>query len=168
MSSSAAATRRNSRRFPKDVAAAATTTPTSVDCACGKTRTSGIQPCWASLRLQKLRRNNAWRAFALECALDGRCLASSVSRLRSPNRGSHPWPRLYRLQKIRSCVIGFKRIASVTRSRSSTKPRGDTFVLTATVLATVVVSCLYWAQVVFIPLALAVFLTFLLGPAVAG
>jgi predicted PurR-regulated permease PerM len=31
-----------------------------------------------------------------------------------------------------------------------------------------VVSCLYWAQVVFIPLALAVFLTFLLGPAVAG
>ena len=39
-------------------------------------------------------------------------------------------------------------------------------VLTGTVVGVVVVSCLYWAQVVFIPLALAVFLTFLLAPLV--
>jgi predicted PurR-regulated permease PerM len=39
-------------------------------------------------------------------------------------------------------------------------------VLTGTVVAVVVVSCLYWAQVVFIPVALAMFLTFLLAPLV--
>jgi len=39
-------------------------------------------------------------------------------------------------------------------------------VLTGTVVGVVVVSCLYWAQVVFIPLALALFLTFLLAPLV--
>lgn len=39
-------------------------------------------------------------------------------------------------------------------------------VLTGTVVGVVVVSCLYWAQVVFIPVALAVFLTFLLAPLV--
>jgi predicted PurR-regulated permease PerM len=39
-------------------------------------------------------------------------------------------------------------------------------VLTGTVVGVVVVSCLYWAQVVFIPLALAVFLAFLLNPLV--
>ena len=39
-------------------------------------------------------------------------------------------------------------------------------VLTATVVGVVVVSCLYWAQMVFIPVALAVFLTFLLTPLV--
>src|ERR1700693_3941944 len=38
--------------------------------------------------------------------------------------------------------------------------------LTGTVVGVVVVSCLYWAQVVFIPVALAVFLTFLLAPLV--
>ena len=39
-------------------------------------------------------------------------------------------------------------------------------ILTGTVVGVVVVSCLYWAQVVFIPVALAVFLTFLLAPLV--
>jgi predicted PurR-regulated permease PerM len=39
-------------------------------------------------------------------------------------------------------------------------------VLTGTVVGVVVVSCFYWAQVVFIPVALAVFLTFLLAPLV--
>ena len=38
--------------------------------------------------------------------------------------------------------------------------------LAATVIGAVVVSALYWAQVVFIPLALAVFLAFLLNPLV--
>jgi predicted PurR-regulated permease PerM len=41
-------------------------------------------------------------------------------------------------------------------------------VLTATVVGVVVVSCLYWAQKVFIPVALAVFLTFLLAPLVSA
>lgn len=39
-------------------------------------------------------------------------------------------------------------------------------VLTGTVVSLVVVAALYWAQVVFVPLALAVFLTFLLSPLV--
>ena len=39
-------------------------------------------------------------------------------------------------------------------------------VLTGTVVGVVVVSCLYWAQRVLIPVALAVFLTFLLTPLV--
>lgn len=39
-------------------------------------------------------------------------------------------------------------------------------VQSGTVVGVVVVSCLYWAQTVFIPLALAVFLTFLLAPLV--
>jgi predicted PurR-regulated permease PerM len=39
-------------------------------------------------------------------------------------------------------------------------------VLASTVVGVVVVSCLYWAQKVFIPVALAVFLTFLLAPLV--
>ena len=39
-------------------------------------------------------------------------------------------------------------------------------VLTGTVVGAVVVSCLYWAQIVFIPFALAVFLSFLLAPLV--
>jgi len=37
-------------------------------------------------------------------------------------------------------------------------------VLTYTVVSVVVIGCLYWAQSIFIPVALAVFLTFLLGP----
>lgn len=41
-------------------------------------------------------------------------------------------------------------------------------VLTGTVVGVVVVSCLYWAQSVFIPVALAVFLTFLLVPLVTA
>ena len=40
-------------------------------------------------------------------------------------------------------------------------------VLTGTVVSLVVVGCLYWAQTVFIPVALAVFLTFLLAPLVS-
>jgi predicted PurR-regulated permease PerM len=40
-------------------------------------------------------------------------------------------------------------------------------VLAGTVVGVVVVSCLYWAQKVFIPVALAVFLTFLLAPLVS-
>lgn len=40
-------------------------------------------------------------------------------------------------------------------------------VLTGTVVGVVVVSCLYWAQRVLIPVALAVFLTFLLAPLVS-
>jgi predicted PurR-regulated permease PerM len=39
-------------------------------------------------------------------------------------------------------------------------------VLTGTVVGVVVVACLYWAQKVLIPVALAVFLTFLLTPLV--
>jgi predicted PurR-regulated permease PerM len=39
-------------------------------------------------------------------------------------------------------------------------------VLTGTVVAVVAVGCLYWAQSIFIPVALAVFLTFLLSPLV--
>ena len=41
-------------------------------------------------------------------------------------------------------------------------------ILTGTVVGLVVVSCLYWAQTVFIPVALAVFLTFLPAPLVAA
>jgi predicted PurR-regulated permease PerM len=41
-------------------------------------------------------------------------------------------------------------------------------VLASTVVGVVVVSCLYWAQKVFIPVALAVFLTFLLAPLVGS
>ena len=41
-------------------------------------------------------------------------------------------------------------------------------ILTGTVVGVVVVSCLYWAQTVFIPVALAVFLSFLLAPLVTG
>ena len=41
-------------------------------------------------------------------------------------------------------------------------------VLASTVVGLVIVSCLYWAQTVFIPVALAVFLTFLLSPLVAA
>jgi predicted PurR-regulated permease PerM len=40
-------------------------------------------------------------------------------------------------------------------------------VLTGTAVGVVVVGCLYWAQRVFIPVALAVFLTFLLAPLVS-
>ena len=39
-------------------------------------------------------------------------------------------------------------------------------ILTSAVVAVIVVSCLYWAQKIFIPVALAVFLTFLLAPLV--
>ena len=39
-------------------------------------------------------------------------------------------------------------------------------ILTGTVVGVVVVACLYWAQTVFIPVALAVFMTFLLAPLV--
>jgi predicted PurR-regulated permease PerM len=39
-------------------------------------------------------------------------------------------------------------------------------VLTGTVVGVVIVAALYWAQIVFIPLALAIFMTFLLTPAV--
>jgi predicted PurR-regulated permease PerM len=39
-------------------------------------------------------------------------------------------------------------------------------ILTGTVVGVVVVTCLYWARTVFIPVALAVFLTFLLAPPV--
>lgn len=39
-------------------------------------------------------------------------------------------------------------------------------VLTGTVLTVVIVGCLYWAQAIFIPLTLAIYLAFLLGPLV--
>ena len=41
-------------------------------------------------------------------------------------------------------------------------------VLAGTAVAVVVVVCLYWAQAVLIPVALAIFLSFVLSPAVAG
>ena len=41
-------------------------------------------------------------------------------------------------------------------------------ILTGTVVSVVVVTCLYWARTVFIPVALAVFLTFLLAPLVTA
>jgi predicted PurR-regulated permease PerM len=40
--------------------------------------------------------------------------------------------------------------------------------LAGTVVAVVVVACLYWAQAVLIPVALAIFLSFVLSPAVSG
>ncbi len=39
-------------------------------------------------------------------------------------------------------------------------------VLASTVVAVVIIACLYWAQSIFIPLALAIYLSFLLGPLV--
>src|SRR5262249_54551455 len=39
-------------------------------------------------------------------------------------------------------------------------------VLTGTIITVVVVACLYWAQAIFMPVALAIFLTFLLSPVV--
>jgi predicted PurR-regulated permease PerM len=39
--------------------------------------------------------------------------------------------------------------------------------LTGTVVAVVVIACLYWAQTIFMPVALAIFLTFLLSPLVS-
>ena len=41
-------------------------------------------------------------------------------------------------------------------------------ILTGTVVGVVVVTCLYWAQTVFIPVALAVFLSFLLAPLITA
>src|SRR5207248_6829504 len=41
-------------------------------------------------------------------------------------------------------------------------------ILTGAVLFMIVIACLYWAQAVFIPVALAIFLTFVLAPVVAG
>jgi predicted PurR-regulated permease PerM len=41
-------------------------------------------------------------------------------------------------------------------------------ILTGTVVGVVVVTCLYWAQTVFIPIAMAVFLTVLLAPLVTA
>ena len=41
-------------------------------------------------------------------------------------------------------------------------------VLAGTAVAVVVVVCLYWAQAVLIPVALAIFLSFVLSPAVTG
>ncbi len=41
-------------------------------------------------------------------------------------------------------------------------------ILTGTVVSVVVVTCLYWARTVFIPVAMAVFLTFLLAPVVTA
>jgi predicted PurR-regulated permease PerM len=41
-------------------------------------------------------------------------------------------------------------------------------ILTGTVVGVVVVTCLYWAQTVFIPVAMAVFLTFLLAPLITA
>jgi predicted PurR-regulated permease PerM len=41
-------------------------------------------------------------------------------------------------------------------------------ILTSTVVGVVVVTCLYWARTVFIPVAMAVFLTFLLAPIVSA
>lgn len=41
-------------------------------------------------------------------------------------------------------------------------------ILTGTIVAVVVVTCLYWAQSVFVPVALAIFLAFLLAPLVTG
>ena len=41
-------------------------------------------------------------------------------------------------------------------------------ILTGTVVSVVMVTCLYWARTVFIPVALAVFLTFLLAPLVTA
>jgi hypothetical protein len=49
-------------------------------------------------------------------------------------------------------------------AKASATPRWQRalIVLTGTVVAVVVVSCLYWAQTVLVPVALAVFLSFLL------
>ena len=54
-------------------------------------------------------------------------------------------------------------------AKASVVPRWQraVVVLTGTVVGVVVISCLYWAQTVLIPVALAVFLTFLLAPLVS-
>jgi hypothetical protein len=41
-------------------------------------------------------------------------------------------------------------------------------ILTGTVVGVIVVKCLYWALTIFIPVALAVFLTFLLAPLITA
>ena len=54
-------------------------------------------------------------------------------------------------------------------AKASATPRWQRalIVLTGTVVGVVVISCLYWAQTVLVPVALAVFLTFLLTPLVS-
>src|SRR4051794_5382508 len=51
----------------------------------------------------------------------------------------------------------------VTKALVSAPWQRALIILTTTVVGAIVVSLLYWAQVVFMPLALAVFLTFLLS-----
>ena len=53
-------------------------------------------------------------------------------------------------------------------ARIHTAPRWQQaiIVMSGTVVTVVVVTCLYWAQAIFIPLALSIFLTFVLGPVV--
>src|SRR5262249_25872456 len=46
--------------------------------------------------------------------------------------------------------------------------RGAIICLAATVLAVAVIGALYWAQAILIPVALALFLTFILSPIVTG
>jgi predicted PurR-regulated permease PerM len=54
-------------------------------------------------------------------------------------------------------------------AKASATPRWQRalIVLTGTIVGVVVISCLYWAQTVLVPVALAVFLTFLLTPLVS-
>ncbi len=56
----------------------------------------------------------------------------------------------------------------MAKAASASQWQGALVILTGAVVATVVVAALYWAQVVFIPLALALYLAFLLNPAVRG
>ena len=55
-------------------------------------------------------------------------------------------------------------------AKTSAKPGWQyaVLILTGTVVGVVVVTCLYWAQTVFIPVAMAVFLTFLLAPLITA
>ena len=57
--------------------------------------------------------------------------------------------------------------APVANTISPRNWQGAISLLTGTVIAVIVVGCLYWAQAIFIPVAMAVFLTFLLNPLVA-
>jgi predicted PurR-regulated permease PerM len=60
----------------------------------------------------------------------------------------------------------FREVLLVARASAVPAWQRALIVLTSTVVAVVIVVCLYWAQAILIPLGLAIFLTFLLAPVV--
>ncbi len=53
-------------------------------------------------------------------------------------------------------------------AKSSSPASSELRLLTTTFVGALIVLCLYWGQVIFIPVALAIYLSFLLGPIVSG